>query len=48
MIISKKEFGNIENMNDFVQLVDFKFKSIIDIHETAMIEILFIEKIDNE
>jgi hypothetical protein len=47
MIISKKEFSTIENMNDFVQLVDSKFKSIMDIHETGQIEILFIEKMDN-
>ena len=47
MIVSKKEFGSIENMNDFVQLVDTKFKSIMDVHESGMIEILFIEKVDN-
>lgn len=34
-------------MNDFVQLVDSKFKSIMDVHESGMIEILFIEKVDN-
>jgi hypothetical protein len=47
MIISKKEFSSIENMNDFVQLVDTKFKSIMDVHESGLIEILFIEKVDN-
>lgn len=35
-------------MDDFVQLIDSKFKSVMDIHETGMIEIMFIEKIDSQ
>lgn len=48
MIISQKEFRAVENMSDFVELVDQKFMRIMDIDQTCMVEILFIEKIDDE
>jgi hypothetical protein len=48
MIISQREFRAVENMSDFVDLVDQKLMRIMDIDQTGMVEILFIEKIDNE
>ena len=43
MVISKKQMDMVENMSDFVELVEINFKKIVDIDETSLIEILFVE-----
>ena len=43
MVISKKQMDMVENMSDFVELVEVNFKKIVDIDETNLIEILFVE-----
>lgn len=48
MVISKKEFEAVENMSDFVELVEINFKKMVDIDETNLVEILFVEKIDKQ
>ena len=48
MVISKKEFEAVENMSDFVELIETKLKKIVDIDETNTVEILFVEKIDKQ
>ena len=38
----------VENMSDFVELVEINFKKIVDIDETNLVEILFVEQIDKQ
>ena len=48
MVISKKEWEAVENMSDFVELIETKLRKVVDIDETNKVEILFVEKIDKQ
>lgn len=48
MIITPAEFRAVESMSDFVDLLNQKFLRIMDIRQTGLVEILFVEKMDVE
>jgi hypothetical protein len=48
LVIPKKDLQNIESMSDFVEMIEIKFKRIVETYECNNFEILFIEKIDND
>lgn len=47
MLISKKDYQNVDSMQDLGELCKTRFKKLLDINETDNVEIIFIEKVND-
>lgn len=48
MVVNRRDFARVENISDFVDLVESKFKRVVDIDQKDSVQILFVEKIDSQ
>jgi hypothetical protein len=46
LMISKKDYQNVDSMQELGELCRNKFKRLVDINESGDVEIIFIEKVN--